>query len=210
MRISVFALTAWLVAMAAAAPAPARDPWEGRPIYGADLLSKAERKAYWSEFLALETFEEQEAYWLAHVAKMQRLAIERGVSLPDPPEKSPAPGEEKLVYSREPYFADILTPEERDAYHTEIDAIKDRSERRAFVRNHIAKMQARGLERGLSPPSTADFAYAYEPLDEAGQAAPAPAADPERADGTAPEGGDGAVLDVEFDADFGDSEDEAP
>jgi hypothetical protein len=200
MRISVFALTAWLVAMAAAAPAPAREPWEGRPIYGAGLLSKAERKAYWSEFLALETFEEQEAYWLAHVAEMRKLATERGVSLPDPPEKPPAPGEEKVVYSREPYFADILTPEERDAYHTGIDAIKDRSERRAFIRNHIAKMQKRGLGRGLSPPSTADFAYAYEPLVETGRAAPAGGSDPERADGTTPGGGDGEALDVEVDA----------
>jgi len=162
MRAFIFAFTASLVLVAAATTAPARNPWEGQPIHGKDLLSRAERKTYWRELQALETVEEQEAYWRAHVERVEKLALERGVALPKLPKMRVPDSEQRLVYSRPPYFEEIHTPEERAAYHETLDALKDPAERNAFIRNHIEKMRARGLARGLSLPSTANFAYVFE------------------------------------------------
>jgi hypothetical protein len=113
------------------------------------------------EIRALSSVEEQEAYWRAHIERMEQRALARGVALPPPPRRL-IPDNEQVVRPRAPYFSAIMTDEEREAYYETLGALEDRAERRAFVADHIERMRARGLARGVSLPSTADFADVLE------------------------------------------------
>jgi hypothetical protein len=66
-----------------------------------------------------------------------------------------------------PYFTDIMTPEERANYRSDLDGIPDRDDRRRYVADHIRRMQARADERGVSAPSAKDFDDVFDGLEEA-------------------------------------------
>ena len=176
MRSRVLAFTTLLALMAAATTALAvgpakkkpweRQPWEGRPPYGLPMMTGQERKAYWSELQALPTVEEKDAYWQAHMEKMEQRALERGVELPPRPKRI-IPDHEQPRHPRPPYFPDIMTDEEIRAYEETLGGITDLAERKAFIAYHLQKMQARGLARGVSLPGTGDFADVLPYLDEA-------------------------------------------
>jgi hypothetical protein len=156
MRSRVLAFTVSIVLAAAATTAQARNPWEGQPAFGRALMNEEERRTFWREMNALQTVEEKEAYWQAHIEKMQQRALERGVSIPDPPKKV-VPVDEKPVFGRPPYFEEIMTEAELTAYRETERATEDPVARRAFIADHIRRMQARGAVRGVSIPSTTDW-----------------------------------------------------
>lgn len=189
--------------------AVAREPWVGKPPYGRSLMTRQERKTYWKEFQALETDEERRAYWDAHVERMKQRVIERGVSEPvNQPNLAGVKGD--ISFWRPPYFQDIMTEEEQLAYRPTLDSISDRLERTRFVAQHIRKMYARGIARGVSVPSTFDFADVFETLGEQPpDAGEGPyrlkrAPDPEEAEPGVAEAED--EDDVESDGDSTDSE----
>ena len=172
MRSRVLAFTALLVLVAATTTALAekpgkkepweRMPWEGRPPYGLPMMTEGERKTYWAEIQSLPTVEETEAYWRAHIEKMRQRALERGVALPPPPRRL-IPDDEQVARPRPPYLDEIMTAEERKAYYETMEALEVvPAERDAFVADHIERMRARGLARGISLPSTADFTDVLE------------------------------------------------
>jgi hypothetical protein len=161
MRSRILAFTASLALMVAATTALARNPWEGRPPYGSTMMSEEERETYRKEIRAPSSVEEQEAYWRAHIERMQQRALARGVALPPPPRRL-IPDHEQVPRPRAPYFYEIMTDEEREAYYETFGSFEDPAERRAFVADHIERMRARGLARGISLPSTADFADALK------------------------------------------------
>ena len=166
MRSRVLAFTALLVLVAATTTALAkqprkREPWEGQRPYGLSMMTEEERKTYWDKILTLPTVEEKEAYWRAHIEKMEQRALERGVELPRPPRKL-IPDSEQPRHPRPPYFPDVMTAEEIRVYEETLNAIKGLPARKAFIADHLEKMQARGLARGVSLPGTADFADVLE------------------------------------------------
>ena len=161
MRSSVLAFAVLLVLVAAATTAVARNPWEGRPPYGLPMMTEEERKTYWKEIQALSNAEEQEAYWLAHIERMKQRGLARGVALPPPPRRR-IPDAQQQARPAAPYFQQIMTDEEQETYYEGLKALDVPAERRAFIADHIERMRARGVARGVSPPSTADFAYALE------------------------------------------------
>jgi hypothetical protein len=174
MRARAATFTISLLLAAVALPALARNPWEGQPPYGAPIMTKQEKKTYWTTMRDLPTVEEREAYWRTHVAKMEQRALERGISLPHPPKMRPA--EPVLRPVRPPYMEAIMTPEEVETYYAEVAARTDRTERMAYINAHIEKMQAVGLERGISLPTTALYQEAIQVTEKARKAA-APAND---------------------------------
>ena len=163
MRSCVSALAAWLVLVAVATPGLARNPWEGRPAYGMHLMTPMERRAYRKSIQALPTADEQGAYWRAHIEKMQRRALARGVSIEDPPSMPVPEGEQGSPHPRPPYLKEVMTDEEVLFYYETLKASKDRAERRAIVAAHIEKMQALSIARGFSAPSTGAFANELAP-----------------------------------------------
>jgi hypothetical protein len=160
------------------------------------MMSEEERKAYWEGLQALPTVEEKEAYWLDHVERMEQRALERGVSLPPRPKKL-VPDREQVARPAAPYFYEIMTEEEREAYYEGLGKLTVLSERRAFIAGHVLRMQARGRARGVSLPSAADWAYVFEGR------APAKAVAPED---DAAEPGEGEVETYEESEDQGEED----
>ena len=176
MRSFIHALAVLQLVALVATPALARNVWEKRAAHGAAMMTKAEKKTYWREFLALETDAERQAYWDAHVAKMEARALERGVALPDPP-KVLTEEERNLGFWRPPYFPEIMTEEELASYRPDLDAIPDREARRRYVADHIRRMQARAEARGVAAPSADEFKDVFDE-PEVGAAAEAGDVDP--------------------------------
>jgi hypothetical protein len=141
--------------------ADARDPWEGQPIYGNALMTKAEINAYRRTMKAFETRDEKLAFWSAEVERMQQRALEWGVQLADPP-KLRKPGEKRIVRDKEPYFIEIMTDEEVEHYYANLRELEGSTARRAFKADHIVRMRARGFARGVSVPGTYDWNYVFE------------------------------------------------
>lgn len=55
------------------------------PIYGSQLMSRAERIEHRNKMRSFKTAEEREQYRLEHHAQMQQRAREKGMALPDTP-----------------------------------------------------------------------------------------------------------------------------
>jgi len=142
--------------------AAARDPWEGQPVYGNELMTRAEIDQYRATMRALETREEKIAFWSSEIERMQQRALEWGVQLYDPP-KLREPGQKKSEpKDREPYFIEVMTDEEIADYYSRLKEMEDPAERRAFKADHIVRMRARGFARGISVPGTADWNYVFD------------------------------------------------
>lgn len=149
--VAEWAIVAPPAAGQADASQPPAKPWDRPILYGVDLLSKVERRRYRADIKALETDEEKRAHWEAHIEQIQRLALERGVSIDLPPNR-PRYQHEKRRFGHAPYFLHLMTGEERYVYRDTIWYIQDDAERKIFVSAHIFKMQARARERGVSFP----------------------------------------------------------
>jgi len=163
MRSFVHALT---VALLLATPALAKNVWDNQAAWGGRMMSSVEKKIYWKDFLALETDEERQAYWDAHVAKMTKRGLEWGVSLPKP-RRILTEEERYLGFWRMPYFQEIMTKEESAHYRSDLDAIPDENDRRRYVADHIRRMQARAAARGISIPSARKFDDVFDPPETA-------------------------------------------
>jgi len=131
-------------------PAPQQEeghrPWVGQFLYGLDLITDEERRAFWMEMKRRRTYEEQLAHWRAHVARMQDRARERGLAIVEPPEVM-APGERERL--RRPVPArEMMTTEEVEAYRAREVSLTP-EEQEAFRREHFERMKRRADERGL-------------------------------------------------------------
>ena len=141
--------------------AAAREPWEGRAVYGREMMTRAEIDEYWDTLNALETRDEKLAFYLAEIERMQQRALDWGVGLPDPP-KYRAPGWKPVPRPKEPYAIGSMTPEEVEQYYATLNGLTVPEERRAFIADHIVRMRARAYERGISAPGTYDWNYVFE------------------------------------------------
>jgi hypothetical protein len=142
--------------------AAARDPWEGQPVYGHEMMTRAEIDTYRNTMKAFETRDEKVTFWLAEVERMQQRALEWGVGLPDPPKLRDPDQEREVRMDKEPYFIDIMTDEEIEHYYARLREMEWGPERRAFKADHIMRMRARGFARGASVPGTHDWNYVFE------------------------------------------------
>jgi hypothetical protein len=124
-------------------------------------MTDAEVETYTQAIETLETLEEREAYWRDHVEQMQLRAIEVGVEPPKPPRyrREDAPQE---IKAKEPYFEQIMTDAEIDAWHDTMTTLEVPTERRAYIRQHVLRVRRRGMERGVTVPSTYDWEYAFD------------------------------------------------
>lgn len=144
-----------------AASAQAREPWEGRVPYGAPAMTRTELKQYWATMNAFETREEKLAFWREHTVAMQQRALDRGISIGDPP-KDQSEGEALVRMDKSPYFQEIMTAEEVEDYYATLAGLAEPVDRRAFIADHIVRMRTRGFERGVSVPGTYDWNYVFE------------------------------------------------
>jgi len=144
-----------LAAATATAELEQEYPWtKGKPPFGAPLMTREEKQTYRKEIDALATVAEKSVYWKAHVAAMQRRAVERGVSVQQP---VVLPEDVKVKPHRPPYFNEIMTEEELDRYTEEYQACKTPARKRAFIVEHIRAMEQRSLARGVSAPDTSEW-----------------------------------------------------
>jgi hypothetical protein len=162
MKACIFTVVGLLGFALFAQTAAARDPWDGRPVYGHELMTKAEIQEHRATMEALETREEKLAFWYSEVERMQQRSLDWGVQLPDPP-KYRDPDAKPVVRDRKPYFIEIMTDDEVAAYYDGVKALEYGSpERRAYKANHIMRMRARGFTRGINVPETHDWNYVFE------------------------------------------------
>lgn len=167
-------LAALLCTVATVSGAEDPDPWTRGIVYGRELLTEAERRDYWREIQALETEEEKRAYWEAHIERMQQLALERGVAIEAPP-NAPRRELDPRPFSHVPYFRELMTTAEQDAYRDTVFDIHDDDERNRFVSSHILRMRQRAISRGLTYPG-------LTPYEKAAVAASGMSVDPLNAD----------------------------
>jgi hypothetical protein len=121
-------------------------PWEGQFLYGKDLLTDAERKAFWRKMRALEKYEDQLALWRVPSAEVQQRAWDRGLTLEEPPEIM-APGERARL-RRPIYGIELMTNSEIEAYRAK-EARLSWKEQELMRREHAEMMRKRARERGL-------------------------------------------------------------
>jgi hypothetical protein len=131
-------------------------PWSRGIVYGRAMLTPDERKQYWEELQAFATDEEKRAYWEAHIERMQRLAIERGVAI-EPPPNAPRRVLDQRKFSHAPYFRELMTTEEQDAYRDAVWHINDDDVRNHFVSSHVLEMRQRAISRGVTYPGLGPY-----------------------------------------------------
>lgn len=125
---------------------PGSRPWEGRYIYGRELTSRPERRAFWAEMGRLTDYADQLALWRRHTAKMRQRAKDRGLILEEPPEVMP-PVEVKRL-RRPIYGLFLMTTEEVERYRAkERDLTPE--QREVFLAQHARWMKRRAWLRGI-------------------------------------------------------------
>jgi hypothetical protein len=146
-RHSLLALAAAAGLGAAALPAtaqqsPGATPPQAQPQrpYANPLMTPAERDAYRKQMQEATTPEERTKIRDAHRAEMQKRAEAEGITLQG------RGGEPRL------YGADLMTPEERNAYIEKLRDAKTPEERLKLRDEHRAEMQNRAREKGVSLP----------------------------------------------------------
>jgi len=118
----------------AAPGAPAQRP------YANPLMTQEERDAYRKQMQEAKTPEERTKIRDAHRAEMQKRAEAQGIPLEG------RGGQPRL------YGAELMTPEERDAYIEKMRSAKTQEERRKLRDEHRAEMQKRAKEKGVTLP----------------------------------------------------------
>lgn len=131
-------------------------PWNRGIVYGRAMLTIPERREYWAGLNALTSDAEKRAYWEAHIERMQQLAIERGVEIEAPPNAPRRPLDTRK-FSHVPYFREMMTTAEQDAYRDAVWHIHDDQERWKFVASHILRMRKRALDRGVTYPGLSPY-----------------------------------------------------
>jgi hypothetical protein len=129
-------------AMPAAAQPPAATPPQAQPQrpYANQLMTPEERDAYRKRIQEAKTPEERTKIRDAHRAEMQKRAEAQGLTLQG------RSGEPRM------YGADLMTPQERDAYIEKLRAAKTPEERLKLRDDHRAEMQKRAKDQGLTLP----------------------------------------------------------
>src|SRR5512134_2762919 len=129
-------------AMPAAAQQPAAAPPQAQPQrpYANQLMTPEERDAYRKQMQEAKTPEERTKIRDAHRAEMQKRAEAQGLTLQG------RSGQPRM------YGADLMTPQERDAYIEKLRAAKTPEERLKLRDDHRAEMQKRAKDQGVSLP----------------------------------------------------------
>lgn len=105
-------------------------------IYGNELMTRQERKAYRQELSGAGTAEERARIEASHRKEMQARAEKRGVTI-EPPGK-------------DIYGGALMSVEERNRYREELKLIgRDSEKRTRFVADHKEKMQLRAKAQGV-------------------------------------------------------------
>lgn len=151
MKVRSFTIVVSSVLVLFAQTAAARDPWQGQPAYGRAMMTRLETDVYWNTLESFETYDEKLAFWLSEIERMQQRALEWGVQAPSKP-RVIDPDAPPVVRPKEPYFRDIMEPEEVTHYYKTLEVMTDAEAEREFIRDHIMRMRARGFERGVSVP----------------------------------------------------------
>lgn len=139
-RALVAAVTAAILGAAALPGAAQQAPPKPPPPYANQLLTPEERDAYRKQMQDAKTPEERAKIRDAHRAEMQKRAEAQGITLQGPS------GQPRM------YGADLMTPQERDAYIEKMRAAKTPEERVKLRDEHRIEMQKRAQERGVTLP----------------------------------------------------------
>ena len=108
---------------------------KNRDIYGNELMTSKERKAYRSELAGAGSSEERARIEAAHREEMQIRAEKKGVAI-EPPGK-------------DIYGGALMSVEERNTYREQLRLIgKDPEKRTQFMADHKEKMQVRAKAQG--------------------------------------------------------------
>jgi hypothetical protein len=157
------ALAAGFAALPASAqqtPPPAAPAAPGVPPqrpYANQLMTQEERDAYRKQMQDAKTPEERTKIRDAHRAEMQKRAEAQGLTLQG------RSGQPRM------YGADLMTPQEREAYIEKLRSAKTQDERLKLRDEHRAEMQKRARDQGVPLP---------EPRAKGAAKAPAPAGAP--------------------------------
>jgi hypothetical protein len=147
------------IALPGAAPGTARGPGAGvgmgrgpGPRDGAygQLFTPEEREAFHAKMRAAQTPEERAKLWADQRALAEQRAKERGITLP-------APG-----YGhggRGGVYAQLFTPEEREAFRTKMRAAQTPEERARLWADQRALAEQRAMAKGITLPPVGPAAY---------------------------------------------------
>lgn len=146
-------------AIAQQSPPPGAAPQQPQPQrpYANQLMTQEERDAYRKQMQDAKTPEERTKIRDAHRAEMQKRAQAQGLTLQG------RGGQPRM------YGADLMTPQERDAYIEKMRSAKTQDERLKLRDEHRAEMQKRARDQGVPLP---------EPRGPAAAKVPAPAGAP--------------------------------
>lgn len=116
--------------------APGFSAMKNRDIYGNELMTSQERKAYRKALAGAASAEERARIEATHRKEMQLRAEKKGVAI-EPPGK-------------DIYGGALMSVEERNRYREELKLIgKDTEKRTRFMADHKEKMQLRASARGV-------------------------------------------------------------
>lgn len=147
-------------------PGPGPRGGPGGPGYGtrgdgpySQLFTPEERNAYRDKMAAATTPEEREKLRNEYRAQAETRAKEKGITLPPPGPRAGGPGPHgdhrgpgAGPGGRGGMYGDLLTPEERQAFHDQMQAAKTPEERAKVREAHHAALQARAKEKGVNVP----------------------------------------------------------
>jgi len=146
-RQTLVAVAAAAVLGAATLPATAQQPPAATPQqtqpqrpYANQLMTQEERDAYRKQMQDAKTPEERTKIRDAHRAEMQKRAQAQGLTLQG------RSGQPRM------YGADLMTPQERDAYIDKLRSAKTQDERLKLRDEHRTEMQKRAQEKGVPLP----------------------------------------------------------
>jgi len=146
-RQTLVAVAAAAVLGAATLPATAQQPPAATPQqtqpqrpYANQLMTQEERDAYRKQMQDAKTPEERTKIRDAHRAEMQKRAQAQGLTLQG------RSGQPRM------YGADLMTPQERDAYIEKMRSAKTQDERLKLRDEHRAEMQKRARDQGVPLP----------------------------------------------------------
>lgn len=108
---------------------------KNRDIYGSELMTKKERKAYRKELAAAGSVEERARIEATHREEMQVRANQKGVAIQPP--------------GQDIFGGAMMSVEERNTYREQLRLVgKDPEKRAQFMADHKEKMQLRAKAQG--------------------------------------------------------------
>jgi Spy/CpxP family protein refolding chaperone len=146
---------------AGSGPGPHGGPGAGPRGDGpySQLFTPEERDAFRDKMHAAQTPEEREKLRSEYRAQAETRAKEQGVALPPPGPRAGGPGPYGGHRGAGPgpggrggMYGDLLTPEERQAFHAQMQAATTPEARAKVRESHHAALQARAKEKGITIP----------------------------------------------------------